>query len=85
MRILHVIRNPNDRLAVEVAGQQGKSCQVALLLVQDGVLARPDVPGAAVYALARDPEARGVTATGEAVDYDGAVRLIAAHDTVVVW
>lgn len=80
MRILHVIRNPNDRLAVEVAGQQGKSCQVALLLIQDGVLARPDVPGAAVYALAR-----GVTATGETVDYDGAVRLIAAHDTVVVW
>lgn len=85
MKILHVLRDPHDRLAVEVARQQEERCGVAILLIGDGVLAHPDVPGAMVYAVARDLEARGVKGTGETVDYDGAVRLIADHDKVIVW
>lgn len=85
MKILHVLRDPDDRLAAEVARQQGERCSIAFLLIQDGVLARPDVPGAMIYVLAQDLEARGVKGTGETVDYNGAVRLIAEHDKVIVW
>ena len=85
MKILHILRDPHDRLAVEVAGQQEERCEVAILLIQDGVLARPDVPGATVYALDRDVDGRGVKGAGEPVDYGGAVRLIAEHDKVIVW
>ncbi len=85
MRILHVLRDPNDRLAVEVARQQGETNQIALLLIQDGVLARPDLPSAKVYALAHDLEASGVTGAGEPLDYGDVVRLIVEHDKVIVW
>lgn len=85
MRILHVLRDPNDRLAIEVARQEGETNQIALLLIQDGVLARPDLPSAKVYALTHDVEASGVTEAGEPVDYGGMVRLIVENDKVIVW
>lgn len=85
MRLLHVVRDPHEALGLELARQQAAEHQVSLLLVQDGVLARPEVEGARVYALADDLEARGRLWSWEAVDYEGAVRLIAEHDKVYVW
>lgn len=84
MKILHVIRKPSEALGFEVARRQGESHQVAFLLIQDGVLSRPD-PGAAVYALTDDLKARGLEAIGTPVDYDGAVRRMVEADRVIVW
>lgn len=85
MRLLHIIRDPHETLGLELARHQAGGHRVSLLLVQDGVLARPDGSPARVYALADDLEARGRLGAWEAVDYDGAVRLIAEHDKVYVW
>ena len=84
MKILHVIRKPSDALAFEVARHQREAHQVTFLLVQDGVLSRPDPP-AAVYALTDDLEARGIEKVGTPTDYDGAIRLMAESDRVIVW
>jgi sulfur relay protein TusB/DsrH len=85
MTTLHVIRGPNERLALEIAGHQSKRESVSLLLIQDAVLSRPALDGATIYALSDDLEARGVKGRGVAVDYDGVIRLIAEHDRVIVW
>lgn len=85
MRLLHIIRDPHEGLGLELARHQAGGNAVSLLLVQDGVLARPDGIPARVYALADDLEARGRLGAWEAVDYDRAVRLIAEHDKVYVW
>ena len=85
MRLLHIVRDPHEALGLELARQQASGHAVSLLLVQDGVLARPEVAGARVYALADDLEARGRLGVWEAIDYDRAVHLIAEHDKVFVW
>jgi len=85
MRCLHIVRDPHEQLGLELARRQASEHAVSFLLVQDGVLARPEVAGARVYALADDLEARGRLGAWEAVDYDTAVRLIAEHDKVFVW
>jgi sulfur transfer complex TusBCD TusB component (DsrH family) len=84
MKLLHVIRRPSEPLGFEVARSQGEAHQVAYLLVQDGVLSRPD-PSATVYALRDDLEARGLEAVGTPTDYAGAIRLMAESDRVIVW
>ena len=84
MKILHVIRKPNEPLAFEIARSQAEVHQVAFLLIQDGLLSRPEPP-AAVYALADDLRAQGLGAVGITTDYDGAIRLMADSDRVIVW
>ena len=84
MKILHVIRKPGETLGFEVARCQSEGHQVAFLLIQDGVLSRPD-PSTTVYALAEDLDARGLEAVGIPTDYEGAIRLMAESDKVIVW
>ena len=82
MKTLHIIRDPQEILAIELATQQLE--EVALLLMQDGVFLRQAFPGR-IYALADDSAARNLTAPYEPVDYEGAVKLIFEYDKVVVW
>ncbi len=85
MKILHVIRTLHDRLPVELACHQQGTHEVGVLLVQDGVYADPAAGQVSVYALRADLEARGLAARPMAVDYDGAIRLMAEYDRVIVW
>ncbi|HLC43211.1 MAG TPA: DsrH/TusB family sulfur metabolism protein [Methylomirabilota bacterium] len=85
MKSLHVIRDPNERLGLEIASRESGQGRVSLLLIQDAVLTRLTLDGLAVYALADDLEARGVKGHARSVDYDEAVRLMVDHDKVVVW
>lgn len=82
MKTLHIIRDPRETLAIELATHQPE--EAALLLVQDGVFLRLAFPGR-IHALADDLAARNLTAPYEPVDYEGAVKLIFEHDKVVVW
>lgn len=81
MRILHIIRNPNDTTPLEIANAQGKEHDVELLLLHDAVYL---VPGLKAYACADDAEARGVTAH-ECVGYDRIVKMMFEFDRVVSW
>jgi len=82
MKILHIIRDPQETLAIELATQQSE--EAALLLVQDGVFLRQAFPGR-IHALADDIAARNLAAPYGPVDYEGAVKLIFEYDKVVVW
>ncbi|MBI5166845.1 MAG: hypothetical protein HY998_03755 [candidate division NC10 bacterium] len=84
MKILHIIRDPREQLALEVARYQADSREVSLLLIQDGVLAdlMLDLP---VYALTDDMEARGIQGRYLLVSYPEVVRLIFEHDKVIIW
>ncbi len=58
MKILHIIRNPNDATPLEIARAQSREHEVAILLLHDAVYAKPELPA---FACAADAEARGVT------------------------
>lgn len=81
MKILHIIRNPNDTTPIEIAKAQSKEHEVALLLLHDAVYSNPDLNA---YACADDAQARGVT-VHECVGYDRIVRMLFEYDKVVSW
>ncbi len=81
MKILHIIRNPNDATPLEIAKAQSKEHEVAVLLLHDAVYAKPDLTS---YACAKDAEARGVKEQ-ECVDYDRIVEMLFEYDKVVSW
>lgn len=81
MKILHIIRNPNDATPVEIARAQGRDNEVAILLLHDAVYMRPDLTA---YACADDAKARGVTGH-EGVGYDRIVEMLFEYDKVVSW
>ena len=83
MKILHIIRNPNDETPLEIARSQSEEHEVAILLLHDAVYAIPDVQFK-VYACAADAQARGV-ARNECVDYKKIVELLFEFDKVVSW
>lgn len=86
MKILHIIRNPNDATPLEIAQFQGREHEVTVLLLHDGVYANPDAknPGFQVYASATDALARGVKGH-ECVDYRQIAKMLFEYDKVVSW
>ncbi len=81
MKILHIIRNPNDVTPLEIAKAQSKDNEVAILLLHDAVYAKTDLT---TFACAKDAEARGVTGH-ECIGYDRIVRMLFEYDKVVSW
>ncbi len=81
MKILHIIRNPDDITPVEIARAQSKEHDVVILLLHDAVYAKPDLTA---YACAKDAEARGVT-RHECVGYERIVEMLFEYDKVVSW
>ncbi len=81
MKILHIIRNPNDATPLEIARAQSKNHEVAILLLHDAVYAKPELT---TYACEKDAGARGVTGH-ELVGYDRIVKMILEYDRVVSW
>ncbi len=83
MKILHIIRNPNDETPLEIAKSQSEKNEVAVLLLHDAVYANPDVQFK-IYACEADAQARGV-ARHECVDYKRIVQMLFEFDKVVSW
>lgn len=81
MKILHIIRNPNDTTPIEIAKAQGREHDVTILLMHDAVYMDP---GMKAFACMDDAEARGVT-THECVGYDRIVNMLFEYDRVVSW
>lgn len=85
MRILHIIRHPREEMGWEVAEAQAPHHEVAVLLLQDGVLCRRET-ALPVYASALDLEARGLSVDRMKPLTDAEiVEVLAAHDRLVTW
>jgi sulfur transfer complex TusBCD TusB component (DsrH family) len=81
MKILHIIRNPNDATPLEIARSQSNEHEVAVLLLHDAVYSNPDLQ---VFACAADARARGIT-NHECVDYKRIAQMLFEYDKVVSW
>ncbi|MDO8727769.1 MAG: hypothetical protein Q7J35_17040 [Candidatus Methanoperedens sp.] len=81
MKILHIIRNPNDTTPIEIANVQSKENDVALLLLHDAVYMKL---GLKAFACRDDAKARKVT-EHECVGYDRIVQMLFEYDRVVSW
>lgn len=86
MKYLHIIKDPGETFAWEVAEDQARGGhEVAVLLWQDGVLSTRPSP-LPLYATAADLEARGMpVGRFKAVEYQEVVELIVQHDRVTCW
>lgn len=85
MRVLHILRSADDERALAMATAHARDHETALILLNGAVDAElGDFPGA-VYACL-DSAGPASHSTGRTiVGYDEVVRLIFAHDRVVVW
>ncbi len=83
MKILHIIRNPNDATPFEIAQSQSKEHEVAVLLLHDAVYANPGLQ-IQVYACASDARARGIT-KHECVDFKRIAQMLFEYDKVMSW
>ncbi|MGH7406626.1 MAG: hypothetical protein ACREKF_01265 [Candidatus Methylomirabilales bacterium] len=85
MRILHIIRHPREEMGWQVAEAQAERQEVAVLLLQDGVLCRRET-ALPLYSSAVDLEARGFPADwGRRLSDTEIVEVLAAHDRIVTW
>ena len=84
MKSLHIIRKTTDPLAIEAMTNERRQRAIALLLIQDGVLAKGDFPEE-TYACAEDLIARGAARPYKAIGYPEMARLISECDRVIVW
>jgi sulfur transfer complex TusBCD TusB component (DsrH family) len=85
MKILHIIRNPNDATPLEIAKAQGREHEVAVLLLHDGVYLNPENDAKfQVYASASDALARGVPGH-ECVNYKQIAKMLFEYDKVISW
>jgi sulfur relay protein TusB/DsrH len=81
MKTLHILRKTNDPIAFEAIRSDP---QAAVLLIQDGVLAKGSFP-VETYACREDLVARGLRERHRIVDYNEIARLIVEHDRVITW
>ena len=84
MKTLHIVRKTNDPLAMEAIQNEERQGGTAVLLLQDGVLAKGTFPDE-TYVCREDLAARGIRAPYRPVDYEAIAQLIAQHDRVVTW
>lgn len=86
VEILHVIKEHGDTIAFEVIKVHGKTRDVAVLLMHDGVLDHDlVVPGITVYAARDDIEARGIKTDIVLLDYGDIVDRIFDSNRVICW
>ena len=76
MKTLHVLRNPDDKKAWDIAANDEGS---SVLLIHDGVYA--EIENA--YKCKDDLGARDLP--GDGLAYNDIVKLIVEHDKVIVW
>ena len=86
MKILHIMRERNDPLALRAVmeAEGGEAEEVAVLLLHDSVLSSlPE--GIAAYACSDDVEARGIGVPYPTLNYDEIVGLLFRYDSVITW
>ncbi|MBI2866607.1 MAG: hypothetical protein HYX99_04540 [Chloroflexi bacterium] len=82
---LHLVRRIGDGEALALAReQQAAGHKVALLLLQDAVLGRPDFSGT-ILSCAEDDRARGGRSPYPCLSYEEIVRLLFEHQRVISW
>jgi sulfur transfer complex TusBCD TusB component (DsrH family) len=84
MKTLHILRRISDPLAMELIDAERVQGSVALLLIQDAVLARGDFPPE-TYVLEEDLSARGEESPYCLINAHGMARLIMDCDRVITW
>ena len=84
-KILHIIKDMNDHVPIDIAKKQADSNEVGLLFIHDAVLGDLSSDFAKVYVLDADVRARNLNVEAETVDYNGMVQLLFEYDKVVSW
>jgi len=84
MRVLHLIRRPNDTTAAEIIAEQKRLAEVTVVYLHDAV-ASPLGVGAREYVREEDCLARGVRPQVEPISDERLISLLFEHDRVITW
>ncbi|MEK6583333.1 MAG: hypothetical protein AABY66_00620 [Nitrospirota bacterium] len=88
--ILHIVKNRDDKQAVEIISTQARdnAYGVAVVFIQDAV-SSPPVGGARSCTLAKDAKtldnSNKVNPDVELISYDDLLKLIFSVETITVW
>lgn len=86
MRILHIVKNKHDTLALSIAKEQALANDVSVLLVHDAVLIdNSPINSLKVFACKDDVLARGGGIQYRQVDYTEIVNLVFDNEQVISW
>lgn len=86
VEILHIIKSSSDSIALDVVKVHVKVHEVAVLLIQDGVLGAGLVDtDVKLYASKADVEARSIGVDADLLDYGEIVDLIFGSEKVICW
>jgi sulfur relay protein TusB/DsrH len=85
VKVLHIIRSHDDRLARRIIADMARTpdTEQTLVMIQDGVYNAPTDSRA--FACSDDVRARGIDTTLPLIDYSDIVDLIFDHDKVITW
>jgi hypothetical protein len=84
MGILHLVRDPTQGIAVDLARRQAEAEPVVLVLLQ-GAEWTPAPAGLPTVAFSEEPPGPGAPAGPKRIDAQDLVRLLETHDRVFVW
>ena len=84
-KILHIIKDLNEPVAIDIAKKQADTNEIGLLFIHDAVLGDLSSDFAKVYALDADIQARNLNVDADIVDYGGMVQLLFEYDKIISW
>ncbi len=86
MKILHIVKKPNDHFAYEMIKKQANNIEqeVSILLMNDAVYTPPE-KDTNLFSCQDDVSARGIECPGTPVSYEEIVNLLLENDSVTSW
>ena len=85
MKILHILRDPTNKYAIEAVTSHGIENETELILMHDGVYLKISCAGVKTYACKNDVETRGIKSAWETIDYDDIIKKVFESDLVTCW
>ncbi|OGW01428.1 MAG: hypothetical protein A2Z59_10260 [Nitrospinae bacterium RIFCSPLOWO2_02_39_17] len=85
MKILHILRDPNNKYAIEAVTSHGIDTDTELILMHDAVYLKISCAGVKTFACKNDVDTRGIKSAWETIDYDDIIKKVFESDLVTCW
>ena len=85
MKIVHILRDPNNKYAIEAVTSHGIDTDTELILMHDGVYLNISCAGVKTYACKNDVETRGIKSLWNMLSYEEIIKKVFESDLVTCW
>lgn len=85
MKILHILRDPNNKYAIEAVTSHGIDNETELILIHDAVYLKISCAGVKTFACKNDVETRGIESLWNMLSYEEIIKKVFESDLVTCW